>query len=265
MLYQVEDLEQPNDVAIYRTIMTVGERRQFERQNRFSDAQMNATFIATVGGETDVRYNVGVRYRGSGTRDNNPPNNRINIPSDRAWQNSTQINMNAANPHNQIAGSALFALAELAAADAYAVRMMANGEDYSRGRYHTHLEVLNSDWADRQFPNDGQGNVYRGRRANEGPPGGLGAGLRYFGDNQALYVSYLKGSNRAEADYSDVVNLTDVLNNTPDENYLEEVSKVANVDQWLRTIAMIELVGYDEFGLLTGDPGGDGLCDVPRR
>ena len=66
--------------------------------DRFSDAQMNATLVSTVGGITEVRYNVGIRYRGSGTRNNNPPNNRINIPSDRPWLGTTQININADRP-----------------------------------------------------------------------------------------------------------------------------------------------------------------------
>ncbi len=88
-------------------------------------------------------------------------------------------------------------------------------------------------------------------------PADLGAGLQYLGEDPSVYVSYVKRTNRAEADYSDVIQLTDVLNNTPDDSYLDEVEQVVNIDQWLRTIAMIELSGYSEFSLLTGDPQGD--------
>ncbi len=256
-LYQIDDVERRDDLPLFRSIMTVADREQFRRQVRDSDALSNATFIATIGGVTEVRYNASVRYRGSGTRTNAIPNNRINLPSDRPWQDVTQLNINANNPHNQIAGSVLFGMAELPAADAIPIRMLSNGADLANGNYYAYVEVLNGDWADRHFPNDAQGNVYRGRRANEGPPGGLGAGLAYFGDNQSAYVSYLKGTNASQADYSDVVQLTNVLNNAPDDTYVQQLSEVIDIDQWLRTIAMIDLIGDAENGLLTGDAGGD--------
>jgi hypothetical protein len=130
-LYQVDDLERPGDLPLFRTIMTVADRAQFTSQNRFSDALSHATFIATVGGVTELRYNASVRYRGSGTRTNPIANNRINLTSDRPWQDVTQLNINSNNPFNQIAGSALFAMAELPAADAVPVRMLSNERDFT--------------------------------------------------------------------------------------------------------------------------------------
>jgi len=258
MLYQVDDKqERLSNVPRYRSIMTALDWQAFRNLDRHSDAQMNASFVATVGGITEVRYNVGIRYRGSGSRTHNPPNNRINIPSDRPWFGDTRININANNPRNQIAGSALFALAGLPAADGVAVRMMHNGTNLAKGVNYVHLEVLNSDWAGRHFPRDGAGNAYRGRRANEGPPGGLGAGLAFFGEDPGPYASYVKGTNASERDWSDVIRLTDVLNNAPDDTYVEQLEQVVNVDQWLRTIAMVVLTGDMENGLLTGDAGGD--------
>ena len=168
-LYQVDDSERPADLPLFRTIMTVADRAQFARHNRNSDALSNATFIATVGGVTESRYNAGVRYRGSGTRTNAIPNNRINLPSDRPWQNVTQLNINSNNPQNQVAGSVLFAMAELPAGDMIPVRMLSNEQDLARGGFYAYVEVLNGDWADRHFPNDAQGNVYRGRQRTKGP------------------------------------------------------------------------------------------------
>ncbi len=51
--------------------------------------------------------------------------------------------------------------------------------------------------------------------------------------------------------------MTDALNNTPNETYLETVSQVMDIDQWLRSMAITELSGYNEFGLLIGDATGD--------
>ena len=256
-LYQVDDVERDTPTPVYRSIMTPLDREAFRVQNRFSDAQSNATFIATMGGVTEARYNVGVRYRGSGSRTDGLPNNRINFPSDKPWRGITQVNMNTVTIDDQIGGSAVFHLAGLAAADAFPVRMLSNNVDLANGRFYTHLEVLGGDWAQNQFPDDGDGNVYRGRRAGEGPPGGGGAGLAYLGEDPSRYVSYLKMSNRSEADYSDVMELTDVLNNTPDDEYLEAVARVVDIEQWLRVIALHDYASYGENGLITGDAGGD--------
>ena len=66
----------------------------------------------------------------------------------------------------------------------------------------------------------------------------------------APYASYVKGSNASQQDWSDVIRLTDVLNNAPDETYLEELEQIADIDEWLRTIAMLQLSGYSEASLL---------------
>jgi hypothetical protein len=46
-----------------------------------------------------------------------------------------------------------------------------------------------------------------------------------------------------------------VLNNTPPENYIEEVGKVINLSEWLRYLAVDALAGNAEGGLST--PEGD--------
>ena len=54
-----------------------------------------------------------------------------------------------------------------------------------------------------------------------------------------------------------MINLTDVLNNAPDETYLDQVAQVADVDQWLRFFGFNALVGNTEGGLVNGDRFGD--------
>ena len=47
------------------------------------------------------------------------------------------------------------------------------------------------------------------------------------------------------------------LNHSPDTIFVEEVEAVADIDQWLRFLALNTLIGNNEVGLLTGDPLGD--------
>ncbi len=273
-LYQVIDEFDPaapwqtgSPAEIYQ-IMTAAERSEFTNIDRRSDAQMNATFIVVLSDGIEVRHNVGVRIRGQGSRNHNPPNNRINIPSDRPWHGLTALNINANVILDQIAGSLLFRLAGLPAAQATPVRMISNGVNLYGDRFYAHLETLNSDFAADHFPLDPNGNLYRGNRAVNSPPGGQGAGLVYHGPDPGPYVSYGKLTNASQADWSDVIHLTDVLNNAPDETYLQQVAEVVDIDQWLRYFALHALLSNSEGGLVNGDRQGDdyvmyrGLEDV---
>ena len=171
-LYQVldsfdpDDMWQPGDHPVYYEIMTGAERADFEAINRRSDAQMNATFISVNNDGIKVRHNTGVRIRGSGSRNADPPNNRINIPSDRPWEGVTAINLNVTSIHDQIAGSALFRLAGLPAADAKAVTLISNGVnlmDQERSLpFYVHVEPLNSDFADKTFSRRRRGKSLQG-------------------------------------------------------------------------------------------------------
>ena len=260
LLYQVDDADRPDDLILYRVIMTVPERQLYEQfDHRCSDAQRNSTIIVTTGTGTEFRYNAGVRFRGSDSRSANPPNTRFNFPSDRPLLGNTSMNINGHNAEDQVSGSALWALADEPVADAWPVRMFQNNVDTGLGGYFAQVEVTNGDWARRHFPNDSQGNYYRGRRSNEGPPGGQGATLEYFGEQTLPYTSYLKGTNRAEADWSDIIQLTRALDRTqtPDDIFLETLSEIMNIDQWLKGMALSELTGYNEFGLFIGDARGD--------
>ncbi len=259
-LYQVLDdipALEPGDPPIYHQVMTTNEREEFSNVNRSSNAQFNATFIAVTGTGTDVRYNTGVRIRGSASRQDRVPNNRIRIPSDNPWEGLTRINLNARAPINQVSGSALFRLAGLPASDVHAVRMYSNGVDIKDGGFYVHAEALDGQFSENHFPADDGGNIYRGRRPNESPPGGEGAGLQFFGFDPAPYVSYSKSTNSSEADWSDVIDLTNRLNESPAETYVQDVQLVADVDQWFRAFAMNSLIDNNENGLFTGDRAGD--------
>ena len=260
-LYQVDDTDWPREMPLYRTIMTVPDLTRFKRMNRELNLRSNATFVATLGGQTDYRYNVGVRYRGHGSRQSfDPTNNRVSFPTDRDWLGRNELNLNVQVPIHQIAASAVFSLAGLPAADARAVRYLTNGRERTvlpfQRAYYAELEDLNNEWAARHFPLDSEGNVYRAKRPDESI--GQGSGLVYFGEDPADYGSYEKKTNVAEADWSDVIQLTRVLNNEPDETFLTEFSKIVNVDQWLRTFATTALIGYFQAALFSGhDEGGD--------
>ena len=164
-----------------------------------SNAQMNATFISVSGQGEKVRYGVGVRNRGHGSRDEPPNNYRVNFRHDDPWNGVTEINLNARYPYMQVAGSALMQMASIPAADARLVQVRVNGEDLaSTGSMQYGLyaenEVINSDFADHRFPLNNGGNLYKCMRSDST---GRQANLSYLGEDADDYrENYFKQSKR---------------------------------------------------------------------
>lgn len=261
-LYQVEAADYLGPQPIYRVIMTEAERAELATIGAASNgdedgnAQMNATFIAIDGTGMNVRYGVGVRNRGHGSRTGPPNNYHVSFPGDRTFRGLTAVNFNCRYVHSQVAGSAIYRLVGLPAADASAVQLRVNGANlaqsggYMFGSY-VMIESQDSDFVENHFPDDSAGNLYAAFRLD--PTGVPEAELQYEGLNPDLYRErYIKQTNAEEDDYSDLVNLARVLNNTSDANYLQAVSQVVDVQQWLRYIAIDELMLNWETGLVTG-------------
>jgi hypothetical protein len=66
---------------------------------------MNGTFISSDGIDTKVRYRIGLRHRGQGSRGAQPPNYRVNLPSDNRWNGVTAFALNSRFTYSQLAGS----------------------------------------------------------------------------------------------------------------------------------------------------------------
>lgn len=257
-LYQVDDSVYVGDQPIYRVVMTDVERLELDRINttsaeRASDAQMNATFISIDPVETLMRYQCGFRIRGAGSRNQVPPNNRLNIPNDRKWKGIDRLSLNCQFTHAQLIGSIVAKRAGLNVADARLIQMRINGRNTANaglrqfGSY-VAVEVMNSDWAESEFPFDSEGNIYRASRFPHT------ANLNYYGPDYQAYIvnGYSKESNGAENDWSDLINLTFVMSNTPPEQYAAAVSQVANVRKWMTYFATLSLMEYSETALGTG-------------
>jgi spore coat protein CotH len=279
-LYQVNgDFDEstwiPGSQPIYFIIFTEAERGRLEDIGDDGDpffgeggtnAQMNATFISVDGTDIKARYGVGIRNRGNQTRTrpaHTPMNYRVNFRSDRPWKDVTAINLNCKYPHLQLAGSVLFQLAGLPAANVTAVQLRVNGANLALNDYgvtygsYAHLEVYDSDWATNHFPDDSNGNLYRCTYVRFHNGSRIFADLSYrsIENPDDYHGTYPKHTNVSADDYSDLFNLVDKLNNPdiPDHEFVSELGTAANIEQWLRFIATDSLIGNKEGGLATGD------------
>jgi len=266
LLYQVDGSFDPGawaagDQPIYYVIMTEMERARLEDIRDHTtqygpDSQMNATFISVDGVDMKLRYNLGIRNRGHGTRSDNPMNYHVNFPHDRPWKDVTAINLITNYSWVWVPGGAVYRMAGIAQPDSFGVQVRVNGQNLApinmtrtQGSY-AHVEVVNSDWAENHFPDDPAGNAYKCMRAAEDNP----ADLRYQGQNPTNYRDkYSKETNSAEENWSDLIQLTYALStNTPDSNYVEAVNRNLNVEQWLRFFAVNNLVNNRENSIGTG-------------
>ncbi|MHC4323897.1 MAG: CotH kinase family protein, partial [Planctomycetota bacterium] len=283
-LYRVNDSAEadkgwiPGSQPVYYLIMTEQERAELEdigdrsySGNLFaaepmSNAQMNATFISVDGVYTDIRFSVGLRNRGNRKRADPPMSYHINFRNDRSWKNVTALNLNSKYPHLELMGSVLFQMSDLAAADVRIVQLRVNGQnlaanDHNRtyGSYAA-IEVFDSDWAKNHFPDDDAGNIYRCTYYDDGSSPRTFADLDYKQSadqtpNPDDYRNnYMKKTNEADDDYSDLFNLIDTLNNKEisDDNFVAEVGQVINLEKWMRFLATDALMGNREGGLTNG-------------
>jgi hypothetical protein len=257
-LFQVDDAVYAGSQPLYKLIMTEAERAELAQipgQSSLSgpNSQMNATFISADGAGQSLRYLVGVRNRGHGSRTAFPPNYRVNFRTDDIWKDVTGINLNTRQVHVQHLGSVVARKAGVAGGNTAAVQVRVNNVNLAVsgapmfGSYAAN-EVVNGDWADNHFPFDGNGNVYRAVRDIPPPD------FSYRGEDKNAYINtWFKQSNVSEDDWSDLIGMLRVVginNSTPFTS--ENVRQVVNVEQWLRHLAVMNLFGNSESGLNSG-------------
>jgi len=283
-LYQVNDLFDPDAMRVpgswpvYYIIMTAAELGELDdigdrnyqgdifAAEPMSNAQMNITFISIDGVGTEVRYNVGVRNRGNRKRANPPMSYRVNFRHDQPWEQVTALNLNSKYPHLELMGSILYQMADLPAADVTIVRLNVNGQEPALSDFsHTYgfysaVEVLDANWADKHFPDDSAGNLYRCTYYSDGVHPRTYADLDYkedpgqTPDPNDYRLNYPKQTNESADDWSDLFILIDKLNNNsiPDSDFVSEVSKVLDLEKWMRYFAVDAMIGNREGSLATG-------------
>ncbi len=256
-LYQVDDSTYSGTYPLYKMVMTEAERAELAQIGTVSypgsDAQMNGTFISSDATGTEVRYTLGIRNRGHGSRSRKPNNYRVNFVSDRMWKGVSALNINGQYSHVQVLGSVLSLQAGVVGADSRPVQLRVNNVNLGNngpqtyGGMYAANEAIDSDWADHWFPDDSSGNVYRAIR-DIAP-----SDFNYRGTNASSYTNtWFKETNASENDWSDLMAMLRVMG-TNDLFTPETVRGVANPEQWLDYLAVMALFDNRETSPNTGD------------
>jgi hypothetical protein len=260
-LYQVDDSPTySGGQNFFKIIMTEAERAELatigDGAAAPSNAEMNATLIASDGAGTEARYTIGVRNRGGGSRTAEPNNYRVNLNNDHTWRGVRALSFNGQYSMEEVAASAVLRAAGVPAQEAIAVQVRVNNANlatvslYDMFGSYSMVEVENSDMAERQFPTDPQGNYYRA------VDGAHNADLSYLGTDPTLYYTkYPKQTNSELNDYSDLIDLTRTFDatQTPAAQFLSKITQKLNLTEWLRYFAANALLGNQETTLATGE------------
>ncbi|MHA3772540.1 lamin tail domain-containing protein [Verrucomicrobiota bacterium sgz303538] len=290
-LYQVDDTVYAGAMPIYRLVMKAADKQELTQINTnnpsisgvdqtYSHAKMNATFISFDGTGSEVRYLVGVRNRGNGSRSLQPQSFNVSFTNEDPWKGRVSINLNTQDTPYQLLGSALFRKSGLAGPESRQVQLRVNASNPASSAnapaygFYVCNEVQNNEFADHHFPLDSSGNIYRGQRVDITSPSGKtqlnGANLSYITPGVGeplsqleLYkLNYFKHTNTSEDDWTDLIGLTQALakghsdasfNATYDADYVTAVRARVDVDEWMRFLAANTIADNSETNISSGD------------
>ncbi|MFT5526173.1 MAG: hypothetical protein ACI9HK_004146, partial [Pirellulaceae bacterium] len=215
--------------------------------------EMNATVIVVDGVDTQVRYRAGVRNRGGASATSSPQNYRVNLTREGKIDEQSSFNLNSQFSALQVVASHFYQQAGVLAADAHFGQAVVNNAPQSFAGQPSHnryafVEDVNSTLLRNHFADNAEGDIYRLR------PGDTPANpLRYEGLQDDAYLDdYEKEANQSSEGYSDLIDMLNVLNNSPVNLLHEQFSAWADIDEWVQYFAASALLVNAEANLSTG-------------
>lgn len=233
VIYRVDDSTYPDDLPVYRIVMRDRHETILRTRNPGSNDELPASFVSN----DFIVYNVGVRFRGKGSRGREPKSYRVNFSETKHFGTIRKLNLNAVEIDRQFIGLECFRRLGLPVPEKQFVSVLFNDTFV-----HNYLQVERTDkmMMERIFGN-GDGNLYRGIEQ---------ANFDFRGENKEAYrANYQKETNEPEDDYSDIVELCRAFSATADDQFVAALSKVIHIRQWIRWFALKQVLNDLEGGL----------------
>ncbi len=250
-LYLVNDATEPADLPLYRALMTNANYTELRTRDVDSNVFLDATFIC---GE-EIRYNVGLRYRGYGSRGVGEPNisYRVQFNNGEPFGKVRKLNLNGQRPSSQAVGWDMMRRVGMPYSETKLVNLKLNDSFWG---VRIQVESVDQDYLRRVFPEDSSGNLYRGEGHQDRTGKPYGADFLYRGEDPDAYAPYQKQTNEVENDFTDVIHLCDVFTNTPDDQFEQAIGELLNVEEWITYFAVNSCLNNRE-GAIYLDAGDD--------
>ena len=208
-------------------------------ENVESYTEFHAVFVFNNGTIIDTMNDVGFRLRGNTSRNSQKKSFKVSFNTfepGRKWHGLEKVNLNGEHNDPSIARSKfcwdMLKQFAIPAARSNHVRVYINNNYY--GLY-INTEHIDEEFVESRFGNK-NGNLYKCLWP---------ADLDYLGSNPESYKLtigsrrvYDLRTNTEEDDYSDIAHFIDVLNNTPDNEFICEMEKIFNLEDYLKVIAI---------------------------
>jgi spore coat protein CotH len=213
-------------------------------ENVESYTEFHADFIFNNGTINDTLENVGFRLRGNTSRYSAKKSFKISFNTfepGRKYYGLEKMNLNGEHNDPSVIRSKLgwdlLRSSNVPASRCNYVELYINNNFH--GLY-LNVEHVDEEFVDKRF-NNKDGNLYKCLWP---------ADLQYLGANPDDYKytigdrrAYDLKTNTSEDNYSDLAHFIDVLNNTPDDDFVCELEKVFNVYDYLKIIAVDVFTG----------------------
>ena len=214
-------------------------------ENIWSNHKYRATFIYD---EKDTIYNVGIRIKGNTSRNANRKSFRIDINAFEKQTFQGLKNLNIHGNHNDPSMSREY-LSAFAMNQAEVPCLRVNFVKFYINNQYLGVRA-NSEFIDKTFLlgrfNNDKGNLYKCTWP---------ADLVWLGSDQNKYKEIINNpilnerayelkTNETKDDYSDLVNLINVINNSPKDSFPARLERIFDVQMYLRTLAMEVLNGH---------------------
>ncbi len=268
----------PTDFPVYHIVVAKATKATQEalicNLNLTGDDPCKTEFDATfVDNLNKVYYNVTERYRGQSSIVLQPRSYRVDFPSNNKLQTPLgfpvrKLTLNGNAPVRQKFGFDLFGAAGLPTSRCSFARVRYTGVNYDTtfignngftGLYAA-IETVDNDFLDSQdgdvVPDRGltsDGNLYRGE--NTGNLDWRGTDPAPYRVNAWGHNGYSKENNEELDDFTDLINLCNVMNNSLPADYATAMAAVVDEDEWCKYFAMHMILANREGGIYrdTGD------------
>ncbi|MBN1421324.1 MAG: lamin tail domain-containing protein, partial [Planctomycetes bacterium] len=240
LLYEVDGSPPTVERPLYRIIMTAANWNTLRTRSIYSDVLLDATFLD---GER-AYYNVGIRYRGNGARQQQRKSYRVEFSHDRPFIGMKRLNLNAWSIERQWYAADIMTRAGIPTPTSWFRELTINGQPQG---LLLRVEAVDGQFLEEHFPGDDDGNLYRGYDQ---------ARFDYRGTDPTDYEDdYQKKTHEEANDFSDIIDLCDRFSRTSDAHFPARIEEVIDVEQWLRFLAAYVPLAIHERCLATD--GGD--------
>jgi len=251
-LYRVEDSRPTTGLNVYQLLMTGANLTQLDTRPPLSNELVDGTFVFN---DSEIYYNVGVRYRGSPWGRPGRSRYRVAFNRDEPFQGVREINLDANDGTRQRERFAFHLMRKMGAPAPYQKYVYFGVNGNWRGVYED-VQKVDKDFAAFWWNGDDGGTLYKVddhfEFQDSGDFGIDTARLIYRGEDKESYRWYFKQrTNEHLDDYSDLIDLIKGLDpsTTPNSEFESAIEARVDSDEWLALLATRTLIGdWDSLG-----------------